>query len=46
MYSFFLNYWKYRTHEQASEEDIYKAVEKGRITEEEYQEIINTPKEV
>ncbi|CDQ22563.1 XkdX family protein [Halobacillus karajensis] len=44
-YDFYLSMWKHRTIEEVDEADIYRGVEKGNITEEEYEVIVNTPKE-
>ncbi len=40
MYNFLLDYWKTRSN--VTEAMIYNAVKNGAITEEEYEEIINT----
>lgn len=45
-YDFYLSMWKHRTLEEVGESDIYRGVEKGRITQEEYEQIIGTKKEV
>lgn len=41
MYEFLYNMW---IMNRITEEKLHEKVERGRITEEEYQEIINSPK--